>query len=342
MFLVVFAIFDFETRPLIPAGMMQNPEPIAAKILRRPELLGRLAPWVLAHPEKWQMLETALQHAPIPAASFFRGLYLIIHHSATGHETYLLGRYSATGWWYYFPVVMAVKSPVGLLLLFLLAVVVSARALFRKGLNQATIKLKTLNRDWYVLLVPPLFYFAISVRSRIAIGIRHELPIYPFIFIWIAAVLFSRLRVRVPLSVVRVAVACLALLVVESVLAFPNYLGFFNTPSGGPRMGSRYVVDSNLDWGQDLIHLKQYLMNHNISNVCLAYFGAAPPEYFGIKSRAVPSSLAEARRTGCVVVMSNTQFAFDGGGERRYQWLNSLPVTDYAGSSYRVYNLAAE
>jgi hypothetical protein len=107
-------------------------------------------------------------------------------------------------------------------------------------------------------------------------------------------------------------------------------------------MGQRYVVDSNLDWGQDLLHLKRYLSTHNVSNVCLAYFGAAPPEYFGIKSRAVPPTLEEARRTGCVVIMSNTQFAFDGGGERRYQWLNNLRATDYVGSSYRVYDLNSQ
>ena len=129
-----------------------------------------------------------------------------------------------------------------------------------------------------------------------------------------------------------------ALVMLESVLAFPNYLGFFNVPSGGSRMGVNYVVDSNLDWGQDLIRLKTYLSRHKMTNVCLSYFGIAPPAYFGIHALPVPGGLAEARRAGCVVVMSNTQFAFDGGGERSYQWLRALTPTDYVGSSFRVYS----
>jgi hypothetical protein len=340
MFAVVYAIFGFETRPLVPSDMMGHPEPLSAKLRKRPELLGPLAPLVLSRPERLQLIETLLQRTPVPAPSFFRGLYLVSHHGAAGHPTYLLGQYSATGWWYYFPVVMAVKAPTGLALLFFLSVTISVRAILRGGLLAAVDLLKRLSPDWYVLTVPPLFYLLAGVVIHINIGIRHILPVYPFLFIWIAAALFSKSRTTAPLWLPRVASVCLILAMAESILAFPYYTGFFNAPSGGMRMGGRYVVDSNLDWGQDLIHLKTYLAGRHVSKVCLSYFGAAPPAYFGIVAADVPASLQEARRSACVVVMSNTQFAFDGGGARRYQWLNSLAPTDFAGSSFRIYDLA--
>src|ERR1035438_7933183 len=177
------------------------------------------------------------------------------------------------------------------------------------------------------------------MRSHINIGIRHILPIYPLLFMWIAAVLFSR-QVVIRSIFRKAAVVCLALVVLESVSVFPRYLGFFNLPSGGPRQGFHYLVDSNLDWGQDLKRLKSYLVERGISNVCLRYFGTAPPSYYGIESQPVPASLEEARRSGCVVVMSITSLyerqAFDG----RYDWMLKTQPIDTVGDSFRVYDSA--
>jgi hypothetical protein len=175
------------------------------------------------------------------------------------------------------------------------------------------------------------------MRSHINIGIRHILPVYPFLYMWIAAVLFSR-QVTPPRFFRRAALVCLALVAIESASVFPRYVAFFNLPSGGARQGSRYLVDSNLDWGQDLKRLQFYLTEHNISNVCLRYFGPAPPAYYGIAFKPVPSSLEEARATGCVVVMSQTaqyeRQPFDG----RYDWMLRTPPTDTIGDSFRVYD----
>ena len=339
MTLVMFAVFRFEVRPLVPMEMMENPEPVSAKVLKRPDLLGGLAPMILNHSERLRLLDILFQQTPIPAPAFLRGLFLVTRHGGTGHPTYLLGQYSVKGWWYFFPVVLAVKTPVSTVLLFLLALVLATLALLRDGWRGAIGRLRRCNRDWYALTVPPLFYFLISVQSHINIGIRHLLPISAFVFIWMAAVLFSPSTTRSRLWAPRVAVACLALGVAETALAFPTYLGFFNFPSGGPRAGVRYVVDSNLDWGQDLKRLKTYQSSHDLKNACVAYFGIGRPDDYGVIWRPVPGSLAEAQRSGCVVVMSNTQFAFDGGDEKAYQWLRGLVPVDYVGSSFRVYRI---
>ena len=266
-------------------------------------------------------------HLTLPAPSFFRGLYAVTVHNSQGHPAYLLGEHGLRGWWYYFPVVMAVKTPTGTLLLLLLALI--AAVLARPAL-------KRLPPHWYILLLPPVLYFAVSMQSHINIGVRHILPVYPLLYMWAAAVLFSG-QVALPSYFRKAAAICLALVVLESAAVFPRYLGFFNLPSGGPRQGSKYLVDSNLDWGQDLKRLKTYLTGRGITNVCLKAFGPAPPSYYGIEFKPMPESRDELRASGCVVVMSLTSLyerqPFDG----RYDWMLRTPPIDTVGDSFRVY-----
>lgn len=337
-FVMVWAVFGFETEPWLSPARMLHPMTISQRLAMDPNSFGNVGHWLLQHPEDIHTAEFLLQRMPIPMPSLARGLVMLSEHQIVGHPSYFLGMYSSGGWWYYFPVVMAVKTPTGMLLLFLLAVAAAALVLFRGGLPSVADKLRKLNPDWYALALPSLFYFAICLRANINIGIRHVLPIYPLVFIWCAAVIFSG-RLAVPLWLRRAAVVCVALVALESLLEFPNYLGFFNMVSGGPRAGWKYVVDSNMDLGQDLKKLPPYFAEHHLSNVCLAYFGAARPEYFGIQARPVPDNLEEARQSGCVVVMSMTQLLFDRGQKRRYVWLDGFSPTDYVGSSYRVYVL---
>jgi 4-amino-4-deoxy-L-arabinose transferase-like glycosyltransferase len=215
---------------------------------------------------------------------FFEGLSLVGLHNAIGHEAYLLGSRSELGWWYYFPVVFAVKTPTGLLLGLAAAVFVIVR------------KLKA---QWLVLIVPPATYFAASMASHINIGVRHLLPIYPFLCILVAAALWEHRRI--------LTVAA-ALVVIESMAAFPYYLAFFNLPSGGPSNGTRYLVDSNLDWGQDLRRLQAYFKKQGGAPLCLGYFGNAVPDYYGIRAGDMRTN-QEVSKNGapnCLLAVSAT------------------------------------
>jgi len=62
----------------------------------------------------------------------------------------------------------------------------------------------------------------------------------------------------------------------------PHFTAYFNGLAGGPANGYRSLVDSNIDWGQDLVHLRQYLEEHGIGKIQLAYFGHGLPEQYGI------------------------------------------------------------
>jgi 4-amino-4-deoxy-L-arabinose transferase-like glycosyltransferase len=324
MFVVIFAAFGFEVGSLLPPGITVASK-MTAKLQEHPETAGPMSDLILNRPTASRIAE-GIVHMPIPAPSFFRGLYFIGSHVSQGHDTYLLGNVSKTGWWYYFPLIAAVKTPVGDLLLLLLGVTV---AIFTLSKGRKTIRI-----EWFTLTIPPMIYFVAALCSHLNVGFRHLLPVYPFLFMWIAAVLFrpggATRGVRI------VAVVCLGLTALESMVAFPNYLAFFNALSGGMRSSGPIAVDSNLDWGQDLKRVKAYLAANGISNVCLGYFGMAPPDYYGIDARPVPSSLADARASGCVVVMSMS-LLFERNFRGQYDWLLRLQPTGRIGDSFRVY-----
>jgi len=273
-FVAVYVLYGFETRPLLPAEISGTP---LSTILVTNPATASLGAILLHHPGLARVVNTEALHLPIPAPSFLRGFLYVSSHNASGHNSYLMGQSSFGGWWYYFPVVFGVKSPTGLLALLLLAVAATFPIVLRDGPQEAVFKILRARPAWHTLTIPPLAYLVVSTTSHINIGIRHILPIYPFLFIWPAALLFTFRRPALPAFFGRAAVICLALVAVESAAAFPRYLAFFNWPSGGRSNGWKYVVDSNLDWGQDMKRLREYLERKGAAgNVCLAAFTVAP------------------------------------------------------------------
>src|ERR1019366_4084581 len=132
----------------------------------------------------------------------------------------LMGMRSETGWWYYFPVVFAVKST--------MAALGATLVLLAAGLWQAW------RRGWispiaWGLALPPLFYFVFSMTSGINIGVRHILPVYPFLYVGTAAWLATRGNRRPGGCVLG---ALVALQMAEGARVTPDYLGFFNELAG--------------------------------------------------------------------------------------------------------------
>lgn len=180
-----------------------------------------------------------LDGAIVPMPSFFLGLRELIHHNAMGHFSYFNGQLSERGSWLYFPAAIALKSPMATLVGLVLALVTFALRAPRRTLRMLCI------------IVPALVFLAASMYSQINIGIRHVLPVIPFIYLFIAAQLVRR---RLVLMIVLALV-----MYVETLALHPDYLAFFNRLAGGPRGGERFLLDSNLDWGQDQHRLRQWL-----------------------------------------------------------------------------------
>jgi hypothetical protein len=193
-----------------------------------------------------------------------------------GLMAFFFGEYSYQGWWDYFIISFLIKTPIGSL-----ALIFASLALYRIGS-----RLKW--PDAIFLLFPVVIFFTATTQAKISIGLRHILPVYPFLFVlasrlataqfqrrWIAAVLLGIPLVSTAISSLRIA---------------PHQLAYFNEFAGGPGQGYHYLSDSNLDWGQDLKGLKSYIEKENLATIYLSYFGTAPPSYYGIRYQFVPGA----------------------------------------------------
>jgi len=261
-----------------------------------------------------------------PTHPFVTGLSQVLLKSRQGHESYLLGEISHTGWWYYFPVVFAVKTPLALLLLL---------AIGLAGLIWRRPKAGDISLAWFAMALPAIVFFGLSMANAVNIGVRHILPIYPMLCV-LAAVLVQRL----PWGTA-IAAACIAILIVESLAIYPNYLAFFNAAAGGPKAGPRYLLDSNIDWGQDVKKLRTWLRARRIDSVCMFYFGNTGVEFYGIPMRHLPRTWEAAERESldCVAVVSVTLLYDLYVPRGSFAWLRAKEPTARIGWSLYVYDL---
>ena len=193
---------------------------------------------------------------------------LAFFYATDTRPTYLLGKLYAHGVWFYFPTALAIKSTLGFLLL--LALVPFARLLrAREG-----------RREVLWMLIPAAVFLAASMTSNLNIGLRHILPIYPFLSVLAAAGAWRLAKKHRAWAIV---VGGLVLIhAASSLRAFPNYLSYSNELWGGPSKTYRVLTDSNVDWGQGLPAVKRYLETHAATPCWLAYFGTVDPAYYEI------------------------------------------------------------
>lgn len=242
-------------------------------------------------------------------------------HSQLGHPAYLLGQVSDFGWWYYFPVALAVKEPLGLLL--------GAVLCFGAGM--------AMWRRSHALQLAGIvagIYMTVAMLAGINIGIRHLLPLLPFLYVVIAAVLFERWP--------RLLLACILLMAAETTWRHPHYLPFFNLLAGGPQNGSRFLADSNLDWGQDLERLRDWRdANLGGNHLCLAYFGGGSMEYYGMAGSPVPSTddVEGRQAVDCIAAVSASLLVGAYDKPRTYQWLRERKPWGRVGYTYYLFDL---
>ena len=226
---------------------------------------------------------------PLPAAthiSIFRSLQ---DHYDLGHPSFLMGQNRNYGWWGYFPVAFALKTPLVTLLLLGLAGVLSL-CQWRAWLD----RLRAAPLVWLALLFFPSLYAISALVSSVNIGYRHLLPILPFLFIFIGwqftpgslpcASAIKQLAIRTG------SCGLLVLYIIGTMRISPNYLAYFNPLAGGPGEGYRYLVDSNLDWGQSLWQLRDWMQDRDVERIAYAHFSPARPEVYGIEADLLPPS----------------------------------------------------
>ena len=270
-------------------------------------------------------------------ADFVAGFQLVWSNSTIGWPAYLMEEYSDGGWWYYYPVAMLVKTPLPALIVVAASVVLTpwiARFDWRREAG---------------ILVTVAVLLAAAMNSKLNIGIRHILPIYPLLYIWAGRLALLRLRRSWVAAVLLVAAGAWYLL--GTLRAHPHHLAYYNEAAGGPGGGYRIVADSAIDWGQDLKELRSFMERENIEAVRLAYFGGLPPGSYGIRYQPLPSFDRYVEDPGysgsfgdreLVVVSAYNLLGIHPARRQTYEWLREREPIARPGYSLFVYDITGD
>jgi len=239
----------------------------------------------------------------VPAAEYIDGLYKVAFHDLSGHESMLLGKISRTGGWksYYFYVIV-LKWPIAVLLLAMTGAVVILRKRVRLPVG------------WPALIAIPAALFLMAIFSRIQIGDRHILPLYPFALLLAAAAWQGLSAYRVARIIL---LASVAVNVADCLRFAPDYMSYF-TPLVDQSKSYQLLTDSNTDWGQGLIALKKYQDAHPSAEIHLAYFGTVDPAVYGIRYRTLQPG---ERPSGTAVISATDLSGQLLAGPDSYKWL---------------------
>ncbi len=309
---------------IVPLAVAYGPRSV------NPEGVALRFSWAVAYllqrPGLDHVLGVVIAHGWWPQwlKDLINGIVALKAHNDTGHLSYLLGPVSMNGWWYFYLVALLVKTPIPLLI----AGPVGIAALAREGWRNGD--------PWAVapaVLFVVLLGFA-SALSHINIGIRHVLVLYPLLCLGAASlcVRFWRALPALGRSHARLAVAALVLLLTWQLstllTAYPDYLPYFNAAVPDP---GRVLVDSDLDWGQDLRRLEQRAAELRVAKLSLAYRGTADlareplPPFETLKAREPVGGWV------AVSALARTRNPAD------YAWLDAYPRLERIGKTIDLY-----
>ena len=262
---------------------------------------------------------------PMLAPGWFRGLLSYLTDTAAARPAFLFGERSTTGWWYYYLFGLLVKTPLPLLLLATLGAAAATRDFVRRAAAEPAAVLAAITG----LLV-------VAAIGGDDAGVRRVLPVFAMLSLLgaVAAVELWQASGR-SAPVQRFArgavVATFAAAIIVPLRAHPDYLAYFN-PIAGDRP-ELILVDSNLDWGQDLYRLGAVMKRMRIDSIAVAYYGSASLDAAGVRNARL---LAAAERPRGWIAASQTMLA-GVGGDGAYEWLNELRPVGRVGASLVLY-----
>jgi putative flippase GtrA len=266
-------------------------------------------------------------------AHYLLGILMVFSHAEGGHTAFLLGNFSRTGWWYFFPIAWFFKEALPLILLTFWGIIV----LFIKKTRD---KIDVWNITLFLSVI--IIYWAISMRGSLNIGIRHLLPTLPFIYLLIA-------RAAKPILEKKFSFGKLALylfagwLVLETLFSYPKYIAYFNELRflfGKEK--HEILVDSSLDWGQDLKRLAKYIDENDIPSIKVDYFGGGVPAYY-LGAKVVPWHSKYGKTTGWLAVSATfyqmSKYFGPQENQESYAYLDNLKPKAKIGDSILVFEI---
>ncbi len=279
----------------------------------------------------------AATYGPAGPRLYVFGLDLLRFHGEVGHPAYGFGRYGTEGWWWYFPAAWIVKTPIPILVASALGVPL-ALSRFRKDPVVVT-----------ALLLPAGLILAASMAFSLNLGVRHLLPMTPFLAVCGGLAAHRAWGARLP---GRVGVAVLGLWLVAGTLrAHPEEMAYANEPAGGPSRLWRKLADSNVDWGQSLPALAEEVGRHPLRRLYLGYFGTADPAAHGLRYHWISSQTMVERRFDdgpdpegkewIAMSVTNLLDVYSDDHDL-HGWLRERPFTAFPGFSIALFDITGD
>ena len=296
---------------------------------------------------------TPLAGLPVPLPkSYVLGLDVQKSDFERPGGSYLRGEWKGRGWWYFYLYALAVKTPLGSLVLLALTMILTA---FSKAYSANW-------RDEFAVILPPVAILAlVSSQTAFSIHSRYILPALPFIFVWISKTARSfELKHRAVAAITGIA---LCWSVVSSLAQYPHSLSYFNELGSGPRGGPDHLIGSNVDWGQDLLYLKDWIERHpEAEPLGLAFYGGYDPAALGLRFSLPPPGWRDSQRSAISppgptgprpgwyalsvsVPRGLPCVLYDGDGKRylsiycRYDYFLRFKPVAWAGQSIAIYHI---
>jgi hypothetical protein len=275
------------------------------------------------------MVLWAIYLFPATPLFYFSGLKIVNQDHDPNFPYYLMGELKPGGWRTYFLIAWLIKTPIPFLLLLVISV-----ALFLKGTRAC----------WFeeaFLVIPPLSFFVGYSLTADNVGVRYLIPCFPFFFIFTARILSPVLATKkwmlIALGVL------LGWYLVEFLAIYPDHLSYFNEIAGGSRHGPEWLDDSNVDWGQGLIQLQDYVHCHPEKQYWLCYFGSVDPKYYRIPARILTDEVPLSPPSGVTLILSGhclarlraLMMSFLTSGSNR--WALDVAPKAVVGHAYYVY-----
>lgn len=239
--------------------------------------------------EKHPSLEAPAARLALPFAEAVANVRAVRALVAKGHEfpQFFLGEQRYRSWPHYYLVAMLLKTTIPALLIAVLGIAAFARRLPGRGAGEGDPR----------FAAAACFLFAASFLTaaslgQLAVGVRYVLPVYPALYAGALIAIAERWR-DAGVTRRRVAAAAAVLLtwhVAENAIAYPGYIAYFNEIAGGKANADRFLIDSNLDWGQDLRRLGMWAREHGVRELTIHYFGGGDlaADLPGIRASAIP------------------------------------------------------
>jgi 4-amino-4-deoxy-L-arabinose transferase-like glycosyltransferase len=271
----------------------------------------------------------------IPAGEYIEGFRELVRHNRHGQAAFFLGEVSSQGGWkMYYPVAIFLKWPTIVLALCLtgIALALARRFGLRAGLQTSTSanvdqSLHDQSRpDLWIVASFPAVYLALAIFARFNIGERHVLPLYPFALLFAGVVWEWATRKRAATAILVVMVLLNA---ADALRYAPGYLSYFNV-FVHPADSYRLLTDSNLDWGQGLLALRQYQRDHPGEKISLSYFGSVDPSIYGIQAQGFGEN---EKPSGTAIVSATNLSGQFLANPQAYGWLlqeNRTGILDHS------------